>query len=1424
MSAAFGRYRLLQRLGQGGMAEVFKAKSFGVEGFEKVLVIKRILPELAKSQEFVDMFIHEAKLAVRLSHANIVQVFDLGRAPLMQAPGGSTPPPAGDVPAGASQSGERPQQRPTNRPGAPPKGSSWEPSRQGTLVSAVAPPPPAAGAAAMDAPRGNGAAAMDSPRGNGANLTMAAVMPIGGATRGGPAAAAAAAAPAVMVEPIVEREAYFMAMEYVHGFDLASLLHRCRKQQTPLPVELAVIVSSEVAKGLDHAHRRRDEQSRPLGIVHRDVSPQNVLLSFEGEVKVTDFGIAKARGALEGQEARQGKIQGKFGYMSPEQARGDAVDARSDIFSLGVVLYECIAGVNPFSAPTTFETLRRVQACEYPPVELLRPEVPGDLVSLLRTAMARDPAQRFQDAGRFHEALLAFLYAHGNRSGTNDLAEFIGQFRGVDDTPGQPSGASLADEGTNAHQERTPVHGQSSRQLLAATPFKEPGPRSVSVERVAEAGERREITALALELPTRDARADRDRAAAVVQRYGGRLVSGESEQLVALFGLDDFDGRDTEVATRCALVILRMLDGGPRRAGVGLHSGRVHVTSAGTPTEDERLAGLIASARELSRAREGSCAISPAAARQVRGLFELESFADPNNTGVVSGSVVKDVRSIAETFGRFVGRKDELKRIGEVLASATKRRGRVLTLRGDNGIGKTRLLYEVERRLRKGGYDVGLYVCVCPPRGREIPFSGIVAMLQVLCGVTEGDSQERLLAVQPRLRALGLSPAEVAAVLSVLGANVPSAAGSIGAVLRGAFTRMASSLSKDRPQTFAWDAAHCMDEASLSLLDGAMERLGSQRVVLVFTARAGFSHPLERHPAHVGLDLSDLAPEDATLLVAKRLGVDTVPDELARFVRERAGGHPLFIEEVLKGLVDARAIAVSERQVVHMRLLGQELALPKTLRGLVASRVTRLTPGARSALQAAAILGDAIDPNVLARMLDRPLASLDRELAVLQRQDLLVYAGPSELRFTSPIVRDVVVDALPIDANRDLHAAAGHAYETVLQGRAHEHAARIAGHFYEAGNRERAAEYFAKSGERRMEARQLEAAARDYARALELCDVDVRSPHELAPWFAGLASAVRVVRTSPEARETCDRVVARVDETGDDELRVRVRIDAGRILGALHLFDAARARFAEAEAVAGSHQALLKSTLSAGAELAARQGDFSRSHQLLERVQRLVVTSGDRQEEHKVLCGLAQSYSALGDRNAALQSLERAEAVLPGDATAACERMKIRSLIEYFARDFRASAQACERALDMARELGVPYEMMVNFHNLGDVLFRVADYPRAYVAFQQSLALCDEGGFERIGNLNRAYLAYLDGVKGEAGADGLLRQGIYYAEANEFTWDVLSVRALLAQLLQRRGEKGAARAEFERLRELARSAGNRLVHDDCEEALRALAS
>jgi serine/threonine protein kinase/tetratricopeptide (TPR) repeat protein len=1318
VNTTFGRYRLLERLGQGGMAEVFKAKSYGVEGFEKVVVIKRILPELAESDQFVEMFIHEAKLAVRLSHANVVQVFDLGIAP-------------------------------------------------GTVVGSM------------------------------------------------PSA-----------------DAYYMAMEYVSGLDLATLLARCRRQQVQIPVEMAVYVAAEVAKGLDHAHRRRDEQNQPLNIVHLDVSPQNVLLSLEGEVKVTDFGIAKAVGVLEPtgiEDTRARQLKGKFGYMSPEHAEGEPVDARSDLFSLGTVLYEMLAGVNPFSAPTSFETLRRVSTVEYPPVELLRPDVPAELVALLKTAMAPKQADRFADAGRMYEALLAFLYSQGRRFSAHDLADFLGAFRSPDETgphvvldaEGAPSQERTPVEVPASHQRRSYPSMPNQTRVDTGVPF-------VDVERAAGMGERREVTALVVELPGRDDPSLAERAAQTIARHGGRILAREPEQITALFGVDEPDGRDTEVATRCALVVLRSL-AGARQPSAGLHVGRIHVSSEGVPSEGEQLSSLVTTARDLARAREGMCAISASAMRQVRSLFVFDTLGESRAPGLSSSTtlLVKEVRGTSEAFGRFVGRRDELRAVGEVLASATRRTASVLTVRGDHGIGKTRLLLEVERRLRKGGYNVGWHLATCLPRGTELPLSGIQCMLQVLCGVVEGDSDVRIRQVVPRLRALGLQDDEVGAVLAALGASAGFSQANAKASLVNAFTRMVLRLSEDRPHAFSWDAAHCMDGDSFGVLEAVVSRLPNARALFVLAARAGFSHPLEKLGVHAALDLSDLGPEDAERLVAVRLGIERVPGELMRFVRERAGGHPQMIEEILKALVEARAVTVADGSLVTMKLVGQDLSLPKTLRGLVASRVSRLVAADRAILQGAAVLGEPINAAVLAQMTALDLTALERSLAVLRDRGFVVHTAPLELMFTSPIVREVVVDALTAEAAREMHAAAGRALEDVLGEQAVEHASRIATHLYAAGDRERAGIWFAKSADRRLDNGQLEAAARDFARAIELCDPAAREPRELAAWLAGLAKAVRLVRTLPEAMELCERVIAHVDASPATyadglELRVRVRIDAGRILGALHMFDAARAQFSAAEAIAQDRQELVKSAMVAAAEFSGRQGDFKRSLALLERLQSIVTTAGDKLEEHKLLVSLVQTNAAMGDHAAAMRHFERAMSLVPDEPTFVCERHKLSALIDYFARDFRAAALRCEQAIDMARDLGLQYEVAVNLHNLGDILVHLEDYARAYGAIKQSLALCDELGHDRLASHNRMILAFLDGLAGDAEADRVLWQGIRYAEANEFTWDVLGGRMLLAKLLERRGEMDNARLEYQKLRELARGAGNRLIADDCANALRSM--
>jgi serine/threonine-protein kinase len=275
----FGEYLLFDRIGAGGMAEIFLARAKTQLGGQRLVVVKQILPALAAHSQFAEMLIHEAKLAALLDHANVAQVYDLGR----------------------------------------------------------------------------------------------------------------------------EDDRLFIAMEYVEGFDLNDLLRRCTKQKIAVPIELALSILCDTLRGLDYAHRRTHVDGTPLGIVHRDVSPSNVLVSFDGLVKLCDFGIAHANDLVAGEGGQAGQteeaLKGKAGYMSPEHARGEPVDARADVFAVGILLWELLSGRRMYrqvdGGPTLLELARKGEAPPLTERGLPREEL---LHQIARKALATHRDERFPSA------------------------------------------------------------------------------------------------------------------------------------------------------------------------------------------------------------------------------------------------------------------------------------------------------------------------------------------------------------------------------------------------------------------------------------------------------------------------------------------------------------------------------------------------------------------------------------------------------------------------------------------------------------------------------------------------------------------------------------------------------------------------------------------------------------------------------------------------------------------------------------------------------------------------------------------------------------------------------------------------------------------------------------------------------------------
>lgn len=349
-SGPMGQYYLLDKIAQGGMAEIYKGLAYDLHGIRRTVVIKKILPHVAAHREFIDMLVTEAKLAVQLSHGNIAQVYDLGKV--------------GDD--------------------------------------------------------------------------------------------------------------YFMVMEYVDGKSVSQIMRKVAQNGESIPIPIAVHIAAEAAAGLHYMHSRTDSSGKPLNIIHRDVSPQNLMLTSGGTVKIIDFGIAKAATTIEITDV--GVVKGKFAYMSPEQATGDPLDWRSDEFSLGVVLFEMLTGRRLFKGKDNQETLRNVRRTNVPRPSMYRDEIPEALDAIVLKSLSKARGARYESAGTLRDDLLKFLHQFHPTFQNADIERYLERIFQDDQVSGR---------GEESH---TPllIIDRTQSALLESFPIDElpPPPRSsdVSVE------------------------------------------------------------------------------------------------------------------------------------------------------------------------------------------------------------------------------------------------------------------------------------------------------------------------------------------------------------------------------------------------------------------------------------------------------------------------------------------------------------------------------------------------------------------------------------------------------------------------------------------------------------------------------------------------------------------------------------------------------------------------------------------------------------------------------------------------------------------------------------------------------------------------------------------------------------------------------
>ncbi|MFK7984725.1 MAG: serine/threonine-protein kinase PknK [Sandaracinaceae bacterium] len=1170
---SLGRYRVVRRIGAGGMAEVFLAKSTGAEGIEKILVVKRVLPTFARSPKFISMFVDEAKVAMRLNHPNIVQVYAF------------------------EQVGEE----------------------------------------------------------------------------------------------------FLLAMEFLDGLDLGRLISAARRSEGRLPPELCAYIVSEVAKGLDYAHNRKDESGVPMDIVHRDVSPQNVLISYDGIVKVADFGIARARLVSE----ETGVIKGKFSYMSPEQARGVRVDRRSDVYSLGVLLAELLMNRSMYPGQQGMQVLEQVRDGKRTLPRRVDPSIPPELDEVVRRATAFDREERYQTARSLAGALSRWLHQQDELLDAMDLENFVSEIAPREVTsPDQAS--SPRPNGTAAtHASLAHATGREIRER-----------RNVVVVHGQLRGDVEEITGV--DQPGRGAG---EMAARVLDdiayKYHAILDWPEGEgkrSFRLLVGLGRVSVDDPLHATRVGLDVLDAFQGmsadliSPVTASIGLSRGTVStVRVVNGRLRYQPIGGVFEVARVLAEnGRGGEVLATGEVYRLARRAFSFdeqrvrEITAPDTQSGPtrfrayqLRGARTREERAaealaVAGQVGLF-GRSDEIQALVDAYKEVAlpPKRSAYLSILGELGVGKSATVaaaldsFEPEPRLLR---------VECVFGTADVPYATVAELLREACGISEDtpveEARQRLSETVDHALPAPMRPS-VLESLEPLIAPVPAPedAGDRSTALTRAIRRLLGGLAQHGPLLVWVDAVQFSDTPSLQLMARLMGTTYDAPLMVILCSRAD-----ERVDELLGkvprIELGELDDSEREALVAARFGDAKVPPDVHQAIVHRAGGNPFFIIELIDALLDRGVVKVEDGQVV--RQSGAAYALPTTLEDVIAARLAELPHHERYALRWLAVTGPGLRAHELQALSKEDLSA---ELSALEARKLVQKRATGGLFFPSAVLRHVAYESIDSTDRVRMHRMTA-AYLTRLDVPVPP--ARLAHHREQAGDREGAAEAYLMAGHAAHSMYSHEDAMRFFGRALALLP-----PHATAAFEAH------------EAREQILRALGRRSEQ-------RKELESLRAL-------AERTRAPRHVAVAFSR--LARFDLDAARPMGVDA--------LLRRALDAAIEADDKGAEIEALRLLGQLRREQGDTHGAIEALDRALARAGTDAewlSARGQTLVQKAILLWRAGQSDDSLEASAEAVVIFRRLGFKGHEANALSSLGVALAHKGSFEDAIRMMRASILLDREVG------------------------------------------------------------------------------------------------
>ncbi|MEQ1503078.1 MAG: protein kinase [Myxococcota bacterium] len=1253
LPAPFGKYELLERIATGGMAEVYLARSFGVAGFEKRLVIKKLRPELAEDPRFVSMFIAEAKIGVHLNHPNIVQVYELGKV----------------------------------------------------------------------------------------------------------------------------INAHYIAMEHLHGKDLTRVVKVLKARDAPIPLKLGVAMMAEVCRGLAYAHGRTDADGRPLGLVHRDVSPHNVVVTFTGEVKLVDFGIARlvaTHTAASDAGRKPGPGGGKYAYMSPEQAEGGAVDHRSDLFSAGIVLWELVCGQRLYQDRDPSEKLRRVREAVIPHPSTVGVEVDDGLWAILRRALARDPNDRYPAASIFEEDLRAWLFERRHRVGRAEIASFV--------RDGFPEDADRPADDLRLKQLVADVDRLDAGDRTDASDSGVSGRTPLPGRLRSPVGERRPVVVVMVDvdgLTELSARVEPETlvrrkyqllrwARRIVDRHSGMIHRAVDDHITILFGVPRTRTDDLAHALECALELHRNV-GLLRKKGmtvelaIGVHTGEVTVSQVGKRLRYVARGDTTRLARRLSAvADHGQVLVSERVLNVVEGWFRVRHgpaiTCRGGKTDLPSYLVEGRAHGLRGGHsGGWLRRGDELDVLRTALVALASGRGSALALVGAIGAGKSRLIREIrDLAARRSTVFVGVRVTAL---GTERPLEALRDLVASVLGRDPEAPVDELVAAADRLQQLGLTPRDMAAVAALLGAKATHAPdrsetwAAVARILRG--------LAVDRPAIVAFDDAHHLPAAWMPDLVHLVKSLADAPVLFLLGVREPLPALLD--DAVRVVPLKPFSPEVQARFVETRLDVSAVDPALRALLDRTCEGNALYLEEMLKYLLDAHRISTEADTAV---LTGEgEAGLPHTLQALITARIDALDPATRGMLQLAAVAGEAFGEALIAEAAG--VADPAPMLLELVAHGLLAreLGNPEGWSFASALVREAALRGTLGVQRRDYHRLIAAAIEKVYAGRLDQHLEALIGHCAEGGRLVDAARYAHQVGQRYEREQFLEQARDCYRNGLEQLARADKNPDE---WDARIQGEAMlnlrlgaVMSLLGDLAEGHKRLIVALDVASDAGLpwiEAQAHVALGRSYLQTGRADLANAHLTQArEALRADPDPLIeREAVEASAMLAYDQGRNEQAETLWQRA--LALAEGDPAAQARCEIGLANRYLRSGEHDRARQLLERALGTVRGSGDRILEGRVLNNigLVHSWAGRHHLALQYYRASLELREGLGYTRGVIVNHHNIGDVHFHSGDSAKAWVSFHRSRELAEEIGWDRGVALNDVYLAYLGAQHGRADVDAIL--------------------------------------------------------------------